>query len=432
MAQQITERPKTIERLRTPAQEDQKPDKKAKRRKTRRSFLIAGALALLTIAGHFPSQIRYMNNTRPTSAQREAFERLFCPIYGFKEDIEESDGKLSMIAEAVNRTRIQQGWTPEYIEVISPDYSRKNAFRQAESLYPNSKNLAGKCRDQKVFLYAPDFTLNHIYHELGHAFFNRIKDENPNAIEEFKSLSTDEHGRSLYLNTDTSDEAEISRLEKIAIERGFINHQAMKKNPEEGTEEWAETAALAATDPSQFHKRLYEEKNSNGNKRLIKKIKFLQDIGLIPKEFSSAVEIINLGEFHPGGKSEGYLEKSQDFLNIHPNSVYNCRIHNDRGRHYHRLAQNTSDNPTRQKELAERAIEELKMSLQVPYRPSRFYESALSQLAIIHTTILKDNNTADQFRATRDEHKRRFSSNDPTLSVDGAYLRERSVAYLSL
>lgn len=343
------------------------------------------------------------------SKQRAEFEQEYgISIKGWKGDVEEQNYALSFAAEVVDKEQREKPFQLCSISFESENYLKKNFINQARYLFTTEHS--GYYLLNRITLRFPNLSVLH--HEIKHAKTFEIIEKHPEFIEKWKALAFDENGNSQYLNRLEQVCSKAKILNKLVMEKysdseqnikfGFVTNYARTNL----YEDVAEVCELA-------ERPFGDELKKNQNPIIAAKIKLAEEYALIPREFSEYVALKELFEdaissfgFHTNlEESQSFIEKSEQFLRNHPNSVYEISIRSNRGKIF-------------EKESPELAIKEWKQGLTAQFKEHLDYAIILKYIAQAYSKLNAPEKSQLYDNAYQEFH-RRLKNNDVHISKRG-------------
>jgi hypothetical protein len=395
--------------------------------------LITGTLIL-----HGATQLNYwrndlMHQLNP-SPQRAAFEEEFgFPIKGWRDEIE-GDGKgMSRLAEVIHAEQVEHPFYVKSFRITSDHYLERSIPQQFETIFLTEFN--GWCDYSEWYWpWGDTISLDSgkprtvTCHEISHDKSFAAMEAYPEFKEKWEALATDEEGNSLYLGILRGSLDSVKCLEKLVDapdnywELGFVSKYSMKNV----YEDMAELCERAKTDPDSFIRWFYLPEHRND--KIVAKTRLAaeygKEFGLLPDGFEDylqirkleqdAVDIRNISDYLC---MQEFLDESEEFLQAHPRSCYECELRRRRGWAFIRLRE------------FDRSREEYELALTADHKQYESYTRSLFGLAAYHKHIQKDKDTAKIYREAAREHSWRLENGDVTLPRTGVndYLEERGI-----
>lgn len=373
---------------------------------------------------HLGTQAHYcancIDNKVDPSKERYYLEEEFdILINGYREDVENSNGGLSAIAETLHKERLEKPFRVNSLEFIPESYFKKDILHQTVSLTSGNSGyqVAG-------FIGLKVNYLAGICHEIKHAKTDEILELHPEFKDRWISFAVDDNGKSLYIYESRLKSVlfRIKGLESSAIPKDFPSEENTKLGfvssyaRRDYYEDIAELCETAEISPSSFYGWLYEDE-SPGIKG---KVQLAQEYGLIPKEFSEFVKLRH--QYLEASKDEEYqsfLKESEEFLKIYPKSVYTIILRNLRGRTIQQYLGSTIDN------RIEKAIQEFKLGLNAPFKDSYEYQTALDSISRLYSQIGFEEK-AGLYKEAELKYKEGYKNNNIQIVINGVnyFLRE--------
>ncbi|QQR92245.1 MAG: hypothetical protein IPJ89_03745 [Candidatus Iainarchaeum archaeon] len=365
------------------------------------------------------------NKLYPSEIRREFARTHGIELQGWRSDIEQDLEMIPVISEAVQRERVQGDFSLGWFKIESDAYWKKHFVDQASqwlfkghSGYAMLNHISAKKGSGRSWMLR-----ELIHHEIKHIKAYAIAEKHPEFESEWKKISTDEKGNSIYLSTAenakywlkliNSDEVRAKLEQTECLRLGFITPYARTHLREDIAE-----LGEATEEPSRwpfFHGVLNGE---TSYPRIAAKIRLAQRYGLIPPEFSEMVRLDDYsrsltrayhGSNEPKYSYSDFMRDSQRFLQRYPMTVYEEKIRSERAWF---MAQNTTTESGLQA-----ALREYEKVLRCRSK-STTYVSTLKEMGEIYTR-LDDFATTRLFRQAEEEYWRRFSAGDPRLAVRG-------------
>jgi len=381
---------------------------KSRARKSMR-VLMAGSLAWSIFF-----QTKYCIRGNITTERRTAFEQeLGFPILGYLEDVEQKEGNISKIANAVHREKVHGPFEMNSIRISSSNYWRKSIAGQLEHLlFQGGEAYTGIAPPDLDRIYLNnDFSPYTIMHELCHVKSEKIHDANPEFKEKWVSLALDDDGNTHYTSLTLwflsklrfiGDHIKVSDHTSEENEKdGFINSYSRYW--------WYEDAAEVCEEAGSRYLRttirqIYDDKNA----RITAKFKLAQEYGLIPAEFLDYLKVEKAvkDDDETYESANKILEIGKAFLEEHPETVYEITIRNKMGK------------LLEESENYERAIAEYKLGLQANYKDHVDYKDTLHRISICHAQL----GSSDKMKLYEEAEKRYekgWKDNDIKTAIHG-------------
>jgi hypothetical protein len=191
-------------------------------------------------------------------------------------------------------------------------------------------------------------------------------------------------------------------------------------------EDIAELCEAAENYPRLFE--IWLGNNKGRNQKIIEKVKFAQEVKLLPPEFSEYIQLrIKRRKIYERGlfikewkKAEEFLEQSRLFLENYPQTVYQCELRKDRGNMFkdrYLLVQEYD---------LKKAIVEYELALASQYKNIDFYPVVLDNLASCYEILLHPKKSST-YKKAGEEYSRRFSKGNIKLTITGVndFLEDR-------
>ena len=341
-------------------------------------------------------------------------------MHGFKEDVEEKEGNLSKLANAVRKEKLEMpDWNISSVRISSESYWKRSLSGQLEFLlFKGGEAYSGINIPYmgRIFL-SSNFDAITATHEIKHSKNDLVEYNHPEFRARWESLAVDENGKSYYkgyakhMFSGIRFIGDIVSKEQFYSEEnekhGFIDSYAMTSYYEDVAEtcETAESTYL-----SSLIRIVYKDKNE----KIISKLKLAQSYGLIPEVFLDYLRIKkDFSENDETEKSEDLLEKSAIFLFEHPDTVYEMDLRNARGVLLEGM------------EKYDEAIYEFKKGLQAAYKDHEDYSMILQGISICYAQ-LRDAEKMKLYEKAKKLYIRGWKDNDVKTAIFGVndFLRD--------
>ncbi|MBI4440617.1 hypothetical protein HY639_00470 [Candidatus Woesearchaeota archaeon] len=312
---------------------------------------------------HLGTQLCYTAQTvyseQYPSPRRAAFRQEFGFSLRGYEEVDNRD--LGDIAAVLHKEHLEKPFTLTSLRIRSPSYLRQSLDQQLDGLI--SVGNAGYYFMGHVVLDA-SAGAGTVHHEVKHAKAEAVMDAHPEFRQQWLDLAKDNQGNSFYLSAWDAFCSRYKGLhllikepDPVVSERlGFVTNYA-RTNVDEDIAELCEEAECR---PRHFISLRH-------NERIAAKIKLAETYGLLPKEFSAYVALLD-------ARSEDFLEHSAQFLVQCPKSVYELDVHRQRGDLLEALS-------------LEAAALEYESGLQARYKDPWQYRLLLCDLQRIHKKL---------------------------------------------
>ena len=309
-------------------------------------------LALAGILFHGATQLNYWrnditNSVNPSPVRSEFYEEYGIPIRGWKADIEENPEDIKDIAETVCREKQTRDFKLKCIRVEPGNYLKKDILEQVVTVVTNNDSV-GWCYLDRLGLKrkAGEGTVSH---EIKHQKTYEVIREHPEFLEKWDKLARDENGKSLYIGDFATYCEKIRIIGKLFRDDNIIDYEKLGFVSDYARsniyEDIAETCERAEINPHDLESFLFGIKPNPHNdkiprnEKIVAKIKLAEEYSMIPSGFMEFHELYttyqdayaSLENGVETKKAETYLRNSTDFLNKHPNSVYECELRRKRG-----------------------------------------------------------------------------------------------------
>src|SRR3989344_9144141 len=258
-----------------------------------------------------------INGLNPSEKRVEFKKEFGFPIRGLENDIEEKPVDISDIGIVFYCEQVEKPFDIGSIRIRSDNYLKKSIVQQIDDAI-----FSNLCYYTYYGIVIDDLILKStISHEIKHAKTFDIIKNNPDFIKNWKELSNDGSGNSLYLNNKEQlqvymgleylvDEDRIKEEENRNI--GFVTNYA-RTNVYEDIAELGELAETNVTKFIEWFGYQYEPKNE----KIIAKVKLAQENGIIPKEFSEYVHLESiLDDADVGDESNWNGKKAEEFFDL--------------------------------------------------------------------------------------------------------------------
>ncbi|HLD79762.1 MAG TPA: hypothetical protein VJA18_04325 [Candidatus Nanoarchaeia archaeon] len=376
------------------------------------------------------TQADYCSRGTPYTKQRTVFEREFdFSIQGFPKDVEENEGKVSRIANVVQKEKLEKPFDITAIRISSENYLEKSWFGQLEHIVVSGGEAYSGINYPfvgRIYINNDSVYSSTIHHEIKHAKTDELFFSNPEFEERWLVLTVDEQGESLYLGYTGWVLPKVRGVGKLFPRKEIANYEKSGfVSPYAALgfyEDVAETCEEAEAPSDKFAKWLYAEKNET----IIAKVSLAQEYGLIPAEFSEYItlrksfkekdlleEKIEVKKEELDDKVGVLLEESAAFLAQHPDSVYEINLRKRRGRLLEK------------EENYEDAIREYKLGLIAKFKDHDDYPDLLSDIADCHKKVGNAEKVSLYLRA-KEKYDQGWKANDVHIAVHGVndFLRE--------
>lgn len=375
------------------------------------------------IGFHLLTQVNYCIRGTSQSKERDEFEREFgFAVQGFRGDVEENKEKLSEIADAVQKEKIEKPFDLTAIRISSKHYVGKSIFGQLEHLaikggeaysginYP----LIGR-----IYINSDSVHSSTVHHEIKHAKTDSLLLNRPEFKQRWVALAVDDDGNDLYtgyvnwvLSKARFVGKWVTRKEVKDYEKaGFITSYAALGFYEDVAETCEEAESRNSFSIDKLIKLLYMEKNE----KIIAKINLAQEYDLIPAEFSDYILLQKSFQEKEESKEAlgALLAESGIFLAEHPASVYEITLRKKRGRMLEK------------EERYVDAIAEYKLGLLTEYKYHDDYPDLLSDISDCYRKMNKTENSGLYSKA-KERYELGWKANDIHIAVHGVndFLRE--------
>ncbi|MDD5650397.1 MAG: hypothetical protein PHF86_08295 [Candidatus Nanoarchaeia archaeon] len=376
-------------------------------------------LKIATIAGVLVfgrSQINHSlndlyNYIHPSEIRTDFKKQFGFPIKGWYEDIEGNGKNISKIIQVIETEKQERNFSLNSIRIKTNNKDNQSLWDKLEEkivnpvgYYINNQIVLGENAEENV-----------LHHEIKHAKTFDIMEQNPELLTEWKKLSLDQNGNSLYLSNLEQVYTYISGLESLIDERkkvssenvklGFIDNYARTNI----FEDIAELSELVECKPKELMNLFYGD---NKNETIIKKIKLAQRYGLIPKDYTNYLELQYLISKNKL-KTKEYFVLTDKFLKENPESIYESQIKLDRAD----LLLNEIKKKNSKTKI-ENAIDEYEYILNSRYKDLVVYPVALQRLESLYQ--IKGNlEMSNLYRKAYKEYLIRLNNGDTSLPTNG-------------
>ena len=359
-----------------------------------------------------------INGLNPSEKRTEFKKEFGFPIRGWKSDIEKKPVDISDIGIVFYCEQLEKPFDIGSIRIRSDNYLKKSFVQQVDdAIFSNLGYYTyyGIVIDDLILKST-------ISHEIKHAKTFDIIKNNPDFIKNWKELSNDGSGNSLYLNNKEQlqvymgleylvDEDKIKEEENRNI--GFVTNYA-RTNVYEDIAELGELAETNVTKFIEWFGYQYEPKNE----KIIAKVKLAQENGIIPKEFSEYVHLESILDDADVGdesswnskKAEEFFYLSEKFLEDNKETIYQSELRNKRAW----IIQHRFDD----EESVIAAISEYKLSLKARYKEPDSYKNSLESLSRCFK-LLDCNEEAKIYDDALKEYEKRYSKGNVLLGKRG-------------
>jgi hypothetical protein len=387
---------------------------------------------------HAATQLSYTFNDikhylNPSPLRQEFKEEFGFPICGWEADVEEMEGsKISSIGEIIHREMQERPFDLASFRIESKIYCKRNLIEQVVSHL--SSGYEGWAIFNRIGLIG-DFDKGTVYHEVKHEKSYEATRANPEILERWRALAVDEEGNSLYDSVRNQVCKRIKFLDQLVDEEnervcseeneklGFVSDYARFNV----WEDMAEFGRVAEEHPDDFMPWLYGEEPNQG---IIKKTQLAEEIKLVPEGFSDYVKLKGVyysfwgfqGTISDMEKSNEFMALSQEFLEQHPGTVYECELRNCRACVF--MKTSTCD------EDFETAIAEYKRAVRARHKSFTPYFSSLMNMAECYSFV----GDAEKSKICRDAYYtglKRWNSGDIRFAARGVndLLKEEGILF---
>ncbi|MBI5390261.1 hypothetical protein HZB02_02130 [Candidatus Woesearchaeota archaeon] len=281
-----------------------------------------------------------------------------------------------------------------------------------------------------------------VYHEIKHAKMDTLLRKNPEFLEKWKQLATDDNGKSLYL---TSLEKICSRIRSL-----FVNDQEKKSDENlrlgfmsqyartDVSEDIAVLCGTVEENPREFIPLLMRKGYADDaglspqNPKIAAKVRLAEQYGLIPQEFTEYLSLeemysrsiisenrvlrkgLDPDEYHELlATSKQFLEAAQTFVNKYPTSIYYSKVSSLRAFLIEEMADTPND-----KEV----ISAYRQVLKAPWKDPVEYRRALNVLANLEERAKTADNNPRFWRDAYDQYSQAYRDGNINTVINGLNL----------
>ena len=358
------------------------------------------------------------HDIQPSPIRQEFEQKTGISINGWKEDVEGNPQRLSTISKIIEREQHELPFMLNSIDIESENYLKRGIFGQAGTFFNYGGVYNSFTNIIAIKNYAGTVDPSLIHHEIKHAKEHQISKNNPEFKKQWKALTYDSQGESLYLSLSEQLCNRIIGLQSVVDKNktrndsanrdfGFITSYARTNF----YEDVAEIGTFAEDMPVSDYRYdvLYEQRNP----RILAKVKLAEEYGIVPKGFLDYVWLRNLedsmvkiGNYPSWGlipdATVDYLMESERFLEHYPDSVYEAKIRSVRGdimSHFVKYGEYGGLMFT-----ADEALAEYKQGLTATYKdPWSYEQSMIGATRIVYANYIRSE--GDAMCATRETYR---------------------------